>query len=83
MDRVQHDLCDPIAGLDGESVRGVGVEQGDGDFPSVSSVDGAWGVEDGDAVAGRQARARQHVRRVAVGQRERDSSANRGSRSRP
>ncbi len=67
MHRVQHDLRDPIAGLDAEGVGGVGVQQGHRDFTSVSSVDSAWCVQDGDAMPRRQAGARQHVRRVPVG----------------
>lgn len=78
MHGVQHDLRDPVTGRNRKFVRAVGVEQSHGDFTPVPGVDRAGRIQHGDAVASRQARARQHVSRKTQRQRKRHASTDGG-----
>ena len=82
-DRGDHELRDPIPGLDPEGLRRVGVEQQDPDFPAVAGVDQAGAVDEGDPVLAGQARARQDQPGVPVGDLDRDPGPDAPPLSRP
>lgn len=69
---------DPVAAVQAEGFLGVGVDQGHPDLAPVARVDGAGGVDQGDAVLGGQAGARVHEGCVAVGQRDGEPGADDG-----
>ena len=67
---------------DGERLVGVGVQEDDAHLAAIARVDEPGSVDDGDAVPGGQAGARQRERRKAGRQAEGDAGADDGARER-
>src|SRR5262245_1260594 len=73
---LHHELRDPVAAPERDRASRIGVQQDHLDLATVSGVDRARRVDDGDPVPGGQPGARVHERRVPGGQRDRDAGAN-------
>src|SRR5262245_56501928 len=73
--RCDQQLGDTVPGLDHERLGAVGVEQQDSDLAPVAGVDQARGVDEGDAVARREARSGQDQTGVSGRDLDRDAGA--------
>ena len=65
---LNHQLSDAIAAAHVESLRLIGVEQGDHQLTAVAGVNGSGRINNGNTVLGGQTRARMHQTHVTLGQ---------------
>lgn len=79
LDRLDHELCDPLPSLDHESLGGVGVDQQHLQLAAIVGIDQSRGVQAGHSVLEGKPAARLHEPGITAGYRNRDTGRDQGT----
>ena len=71
-------LCYALAVVDGEGLVGE-IDEDDADFAAIVGINGAWGIQNGDAVLDGQSATWAYLRLVACGQGDEESCGDQGT----